>query len=254
MPPGRHAGQKSQPAHYSFQTADYDLLQVIWVGRGRLFFETAGHEEALGPGRLLLLRRGGAFRLHTEEEPYSGVYFIAAGDDRPEFRGAPAAPVADAPARMLAAMMEADLASPGHGSAELLEGLGLALAWRAVRLVCAGAAGAQQDPVRYWAETARGALEATLTTGRGAAEVLAPLEISYRQLSRLFHRTFGVSPKRYQVLARLREAKRLLTGTSVPVTAIAYELGYPSSQHFATQFRRETGMPPAEWRRRGGKE
>ena len=241
----RHAGQKSQPPHYSFQTAGYDLFQVIWVGRGRLFFETGGKEEALGPGRLLLLRLGGAFRLHTGKEGYGGAYFIAAGEDRPEFRGAPAALEADARARAIAGMIEAELASPGAGSAELIAGLGQALAWTAVRLA---AAGERLDPARHWAEAARGALEATLTTGRGAAEVLAALGPSYRQLARLFRRAFGVSPKRYQLLARLREARRLLEETRQPVTAIAYELGYPSSQHFATQFRRETGLSPGECR------
>jgi len=69
-------------------------------------------------------------------------------------------------------------------------------------------------------------------------------------LARLFRRAFGVPPKRYQVVARVREAQRLLSGTRQPVTSIAYELGYPSSQHFATQFRREVRFSPGEYRRR----
>jgi len=33
------------------------------------------------------------------------------------------------------------------------------------------------------------------------------------------------------------------------MAAIAYSLGFPSSQHFATQFRKLTGVSPGEWRR-----
>jgi len=77
---------------------------------------------------------------------------------------------------------------------------------------------------------------------------LASLGLSYRQLARHFTAALGVSPKRYQLLARMREAKRLLAETGMSVTAVAAELGYPSSQHFATQFLAEAGATPTEWR------
>ncbi|MHC4915443.1 MAG: helix-turn-helix domain-containing protein [Planctomycetota bacterium] len=248
-PFGRNsAGQKSQPPDYGYESGDYDLFQVICVLRGRLFFESRGEETALGPGGLAVLRLGSGFRLHTGRVGYQGVYFIAADEDRPSYRGGADALVADPETLLLAEMMDREIASPGRGSSELLEGLGRAMAWRAIRL-CASPAPA--DPERHWAEVARGALEATLTTGRAAREVLASLGISYRQLSRYFSRVHGESPKQYQIRARLLEAQRLLEDTSWPVTSIAFELGYPSSQHFATQFRRATGLTPSSWRRRG---
>ncbi len=239
------AGQKSQPPEYSYQSGDYDLFQVICVLRGRLYFESRGEETALAPGGLAVLRLGSAFRLHTRRVGYQGVYFITDSEDRPSFRGRADALIADPETLSLAEMMDREIASPGRGSFEILEGLGRAMAWRAVRL---GAAPEVPHPERHWAEVARGALEATLTTGRAAREVLSSLGISYRQLSRYFKRVHGESPKQYQIRARVREARRLLEDTSWPVTSIAFELGYPSSQHFATQFRREAGATPSDWR------
>ena len=252
-PFGRHsAGQKSQPPHYRYESPDYDIFQVICVLRGRLFFESRGEEIPLAPGMIALLRLGGAFSLHTGRVGYQGVYFIAAGEERPAYRGPAEVLTADPQTLALAEMMDREIASPEMGSEEVLNGLGRALAWRSVRL---STGPDPEDAARHWAETARGALEATLTTGRGARAVLAALGMSYRQLSRHFRATFGASPKQYQIRARVREARRLLAGTRLAVTSIAYELGYPSSQHFAVQFRKETGLSPSAWRarERGGK-
>jgi AraC-like DNA-binding protein len=242
-----HAGQKSQPPYYRYASGDYDMFQVICVLRGRLFFESGGEQTPLAPGMIALLRLGSAFRLRTERVGYQGVYFTASGEDRPAFRGESEVFAADPETLALAEMMDREIASPGRGSGEMLEGLGRALAWRAIRLAAGGRA---LESSADWAQTARAALEATLTTGRSAREVLSTLGLSYRQVARHFAAEFGVSPKQYQIGARVREAQRLLSGTAWPVTTIAFELGYPSSQHFATQFRKETGTTPSAWRRK----
>ena len=43
-------------------------------------------------------------------------------------------------------------------------------------------------------------------------------------------------------------AKELLTSSDARVSDIAQRLGFPSAQHFATQFKRETGLTPRAWR------
>ena len=48
-------------------------------------------------------------------------------------------------------------------------------------------------------------------------------------------------------------ARRLHEEPSAPVTEIAFECGFASSQYFATQFRKHCGCPPREFRRRSGK-
>jgi len=48
--------------------------------------------------------------------------------------------------------------------------------------------------------------------------------------------------------ARVRAAKRLLTGGTSSLTAIALEVGCASPQHFSALFRRLTGESPSAWR------
>ncbi len=52
------------------------------------------------------------------------------------------------------------------------------------------------------------------------------------------------------VLARVRAAERLLAESDAPLTEIALEVGCASLQHFSTMFRKQTGDPPSEWRRK----
>ncbi|MEK7413178.1 MAG: AraC family transcriptional regulator [Planctomycetota bacterium] len=67
-----------------------------------------------------------------------------------------------------------------------------------------------------------------------------------------FHARFltetGQTPADWLRRARLRRAKRLLATTDRPVTTIAFDLGFPTSQHFATVFRGYTGFTPTAWR------
>lgn len=69
-----------------------------------------------------------------------------------------------------------------------------------------------------------------------------------------FHETFvaevGYSPGDYRTRVRARHAKKLLAETDWPITQIAMELGYTTSQYFATQFRKEAGFGPREYRKR----
>lgn len=48
---------------------------------------------------------------------------------------------------------------------------------------------------------------------------------------------------------RLRRAGELLLADDRPVTAIAFDLGFASSQHFATAFKRASGFAPTAYRR-----
>ena len=60
-----------------------------------------------------------------------------------------------------------------------------------------------------------------------------------------FKAATGYSPHAYLVKCRIDRAKELLREGSV--TEVAGALGFPSPQHFATQFRNATGMSPREW-------
>lgn len=66
----------------------------------------------------------------------------------------------------------------------------------------------------------------------------------------LFKKTYGLTPRDYLGRLRLAESRRRLAESTQDITALAISLGYPSSQHFATTFKKHTGMTPSEYRRR----
>lgn len=74
------------------------------------------------------------------------------------------------------------------------------------------------------------------------------VRVSPSYFHQLFLQHTGLSPQLYIERIRIREAGRRLAETDQSVTQIAMDLGYASSQHFATAFRRVTGRTPTRWR------
>ncbi|MDD4871847.1 MAG: AraC family transcriptional regulator [Kiritimatiellae bacterium] len=64
-----------------------------------------------------------------------------------------------------------------------------------------------------------------------------------------FKRLTGLPPHHFLLKCRLDEAKLRLRKTRLPVTRIAQDLGFCTSQHFSTHFKRATGMKPLAWRK-----
>jgi AraC family transcriptional activator of mtrCDE len=58
----------------------------------------------------------------------------------------------------------------------------------------------------------------------------------------------GFSPLHYLINIRIAEAIKLLKNTGKPVTDIALETGFYSSQHFSTTFKKLTGYTPRQFR------
>jgi AraC-like DNA-binding protein len=63
-----------------------------------------------------------------------------------------------------------------------------------------------------------------------------------------FKKQTGHTPVEYATRHRIETARRLLNATDRQITDIAHELGFSSSQHFATVFGRYTGQTPNEFR------
>ncbi len=63
-----------------------------------------------------------------------------------------------------------------------------------------------------------------------------------------FKAEMGYTLREYLVHRRVEEAIRRLIETKDDITSIAHELGFSSSQYFATVFRRETGTTPGDYR------
>jgi len=241
-------GAKYQPVGYRFETKKYDVFQVIYVSWGSLIFQSPLRNATLGPSGVALLRNQSIFTLSCRRVAYRGVSFNAKGDFPAEFIGPAEALRASAEIQTLAKLMERQLTQPSRESVRLLEGLGRAMAWEAIRISEHGVSRSAGRSEEDWAEIARQAMDVTLYSARTAREALASVDLSYRQICRHFHRAFGCSPKQYQIRARLDEACRLLRETHLPVTDIAMELGFCTSQHFATQFLAHTQKTPSVYR------
>ncbi|MBP6507303.1 MAG: helix-turn-helix transcriptional regulator [Opitutaceae bacterium] len=65
-----------------------------------------------------------------------------------------------------------------------------------------------------------------------------------------FRREVGLPPGEFILRAKINAACMRLRDPAVAVTAIAHELGFSSSQYFATTFRRFTGLTPSAYQAR----
>lgn len=81
------------------------------------------------------------------------------------------------------------------------------------------------------------------------AELAEVCKLSSTQVNRLFQRLLRMSPTEYLLAMRLQEARRLLTSTELPVSAIAVNTGFFDQSHFTKRFRKLTGMTPTQFRK-----
>ncbi len=68
-------------------------------------------------------------------------------------------------------------------------------------------------------------------------------------LTDLVRRETGQTILNWIIRYRLREARRLLAHTNLPIQKIAVSVGYLDTGHFIRQFNRELGRTPRAWRR-----
>lgn len=73
--------------------------------------------------------------------------------------------------------------------------------------------------------------------------------MSYHHFCRVFKRITGRTFVEYLNYVRLREAGKLLAGSSMPVGDIALAVGFSSVTYFNRVFKREKGIPPLSFRK-----
>lgn len=91
-------------------------------------------------------------------------------------------------------------------------------------------------------------IEDSLGNPLSARQIAQRMGCSVSQLQHRFHAEFGMTVKHFYLRLRVNESCRRLEHTSDSITDIAYELGFSSSQHFATTFRRFVGASPRAYR------
>lgn len=76
-------------------------------------------------------------------------------------------------------------------------------------------------------------------------QLAAQTGLSEARFKARFKQEIGVPPGEFVLRARIEEARRRLTKGQGNVTEIAYDMGFSTSQYFATVFRRFTGESPS---------
>jgi AraC-like DNA-binding protein len=92
-------------------------------------------------------------------------------------------------------------------------------------------------------------IEENLDRRLSLPELAAKTGLSLPRFKARFKAAHGVPPGEYALRTRVARAERLLRETDLPITHIAHELGFSSSQYFATVMKRYTLRTPSELRR-----
>lgn len=91
-------------------------------------------------------------------------------------------------------------------------------------------------------------IEQYLTRPLTTAWLAHDVQLSERQLNRLFHAEFGKNTRDFIRSARLRYACWLLKNSQQSVTHIARRMGFSDCAHFIRHFQLEYGCSPGVWR------
>ena len=93
-------------------------------------------------------------------------------------------------------------------------------------------------------------IEHTLGQPIKLRELAALAGISAGHFERAFRQSTGSSPHAYVMDRRLHRARDLLINRpELPIEQIALRLGFSSSSHFSSAFRRQTGLTPTDFRK-----
>jgi len=81
------------------------------------------------------------------------------------------------------------------------------------------------------------------------AQLARRFHINESKLRKGFVLVYKKPINEFLICIRIERAKELLTGPDEPVKIIAYKVGY-DIKSLEKQFKKMTGMPPLEWRKR----
>lgn len=80
-------------------------------------------------------------------------------------------------------------------------------------------------------------------------EISKLCHLSYNYFSYLFKKTMGKSFKDYLLDTKLYHAEKLLLSTNKSITEIALEIGFSTTSHFISLFKKKNGTTPAKFRK-----
>lgn len=91
-------------------------------------------------------------------------------------------------------------------------------------------------------------IEASLDQDLSLAVLAREASVSVHMLPRVFRQHFGTTPHQYLLGRRLARARALLADTDLPIAEVSLETGFSSQSHFASTFKKCTGITPHTYR------
>ena len=95
-------------------------------------------------------------------------------------------------------------------------------------------------------------LESRFTEQLTVLELADVAKLSRGHFMRLFTETMGLAPMEYINRLRMNKAGTLLRGTLLPITEVAFQVGYNDSNFFTRQFKKTFQCTPYQYRRAAG--
>ncbi|TDQ18957.1 AraC family transcriptional regulator [Algoriphagus boseongensis] len=77
------------------------------------------------------------------------------------------------------------------------------------------------------------------------------LNHEYTGLSKLFSSVEGITIERFYTLQKIEKVKEYLFYDELSLSEIAFQMGYSSVAYLSSQFKKETGMTPSEFKKNG---
>lgn len=116
------------------------------------------------------------------------------------------------------------------------------------QLHCDRIASPAESPIETAVRRAERVFETKLSEPPPLEKLARQLGIGYSYFRREFKKSTGYSPGQYVRRLRLEKGRRMLGASSLPVKAIAEQLGFSSEFHFSAAFKKQFGIAPAHWR------
>ncbi len=226
-------------------------LTFVTAGTGR--YRDASHDEAIGPGTLVLVHPGhphwyGADRGGWDElfVVFDGLVFELArrrralSPSRPLVHGLPVARWGHRLARYTEGVRAADVDGRDAEALDLLATL--------LEATSSKTRSPAADEGAGWLRRSLDRLEGDLADPLDLRDVAAGVAMPYETWRRRFRAETGTSPYAHRAARRLAAATDLLVHTGLGVRDIAAATGFSDERHLIRRFREETGLTPRAFR------
>ena len=249
---------KDHPAGYMFNPSRGRVLQeyqLLYIVKGKGVFSNAGGNHEVLKGTVILLRPGVWHTYKPAKDVGWCEYFIG-------FSGK----MVEKAIEMMFSKDEAvfnlglnhdlvdlyqhaiDVASTDRPAAQQLL-CGMVMHMLGMVNFAARNEAVSTDRLDQIIEQAKAIMQERVLQNVDLEELAEQLNISYSWFRKIFRDYTGHPPAKYFMLVKLRHAQYLLANTQESIKEIAFSLGFKSTEHLYTTFKRVTGYTPNLYRK-----